>query len=153
MNRSRYITRALDSVDQAILLALAQNSRVTVRELAQKVGLSSPSATERMRRLEDIGVIAGYTIAVDNHALGHPIGVHFLFHPITGEVPRVVEMLSETPEIVEADRVTGERCLVAKAYLTDLRELEPLVDRFLPYAATTAALIQSSPVKRRLPNL
>lgn len=83
MNRSRYITRALDSVDQAILLALAQNSRVTVRELAQKVGLSSPSATERMRRLEDVGVIAGYTIAVDNHALGHPIGVHFLFHPIS----------------------------------------------------------------------
>lgn len=153
MNRSRYITRALDPVDQAILLALAENARVTVRELAQKVGLSSPSATERMRRLEDTGVIAGYTIAVDNNALGQPIGVHFSLHPIAGEVPRVVAMLAETPEVVEADRVTGERCLVAKAYVTDLRELERLIDRFLPYAATTAAVIQSSAVKRRLPNL
>lgn len=106
-----------------------------------------------MRRLEDIGVIAGYNIAVDNYALGHPIGVHFLFHPITGAVPRVVAMLAETPEVVEVDRVTGEHCLVAKAYVTDLRELERLIDRFLPYATTTAALIQSSPVKRRLPNL
>ena len=153
LNRSRYIIRALDPVDRAILLALAQNARVTVRELAQKIGLSSPSATERMRRLEDTGVIAGYTVAIDNHALGQPIGVHFRLHPITGEVPRIVAMLAETPEMIEADRVTGEHCLVAKAYVADLRDLERLIDRFLPYAATSAAVIQSSPVNRRLPKL
>ena len=153
MNRSQYIARALDPVDRAILLVLSQNARVRVRELAQKIGLSSPSAAERMRRLEDTGVISGYTIAVDNHALGQPIGVHFRLHPITGEMPRIVAMLTEAPEMVEADRVTGEHCLVAKAYVSDLRELERLIDRFLPYAATTAAVIQSSPVNRRLPKL
>ena len=153
MNRSRYAARAVDPVDRAILLALGQNARITIRELAQTIGLSSPSATERMRRLEDTGVIAGYTIAIDNHALGQPIGAHFRFHPMTGEVPRIVAMLAETPELVEADRVTGEHCFVAKAYIADLRELEALIDRFLPFAATTAAVIQSSPVNRRLPKL
>ena len=153
MNRSRYAARAVDPVDRAILLALGQNARITIRELAQKIGLSSPSATERMRRLEDTGAIAGYTIAVDNHALGLPIGVHFRFQPRTGEVPRIVAMLAETPELVEADRVTGEHCFVGKAYLADLRELEALIDRFVPFAATTAAVIQSSPIGRRLPKL
>ena len=153
MNRSRYVARAIDPVDRAILLALGQNARITIRELAHKIGLSSPSATERMRRLEDTGVISGYTIAVDNHALGQPIGVHIRLHPMTGEVPRIIAMLAETPELVEADRVTGEHCFVAKAYISDLRELEALIDRFLPFAATTAAVIQSSPVSRRLPKL
>lgn len=150
MNRSRYIARALDPVDRAICLALSQNARLTIREIARIIGLSSPSATERMRRLEDSGVIAGYTITVDNQVVGQPIGAHFRLRPIAGEIPRIVAMLTETPEMVEADRVTGDNCLVAKAYVTDLRELERLIDRFLPYAATTADVIQSTPIKRRL---
>src|SRR3546814_5773561 len=85
MNRSRYIARALDPVDRAICLALSQNARLTIRELARIIGLSSPSATERMRRLEDSGVISGYTITVDNQVVGQPVGVHFRFHPIAGD--------------------------------------------------------------------
>ena len=150
MNRSRYIARALDPVDRAICLALSQNARLTIREIARIIGLSSPSATERMRRLEDSGVIAGYTITVDNQLVGQPVGAHFRLRPIAGEIPRIVAMLAESPEMVEADRVTGDNCLVAKAYVTDLSELERLIDRFLPYAATTADVIQSTPIKRRL---
>ncbi|OWQ95441.1 AsnC family transcriptional regulator [Sphingopyxis bauzanensis] len=150
MNRSRYIARALDPIDRAICLALGKNARLTIRELAGIIGLSSPSATERMRRLEDSGVISGYTITVDNQVAGQPIGAYFRFQPNVGEVPRIVAMLAETPEMVEADRVTGDHCLVAKAYVKDMTELERLIDRFLPYAATTADVIQSTPVIRRL---
>src|SRR3546814_2839984 len=100
MNRSRYIARALDPVDRAICLALSQNARLTIRELARIIGLSSPSATERMRRLEDSGVISGYTITVDNQVVGQPVGVHFRFHPIAGEIPRSEEHTSELQSLM-----------------------------------------------------
>ena len=150
MNRSRYIARTIDPVDREILLTLGQNARITMRDLAQKIGLSSPSATERMRRLEDTSVIAGYTVTVDNHALGLPIAAYLRLRPMAREIPRIVAMLGEAPEFVEADRVTGEHCFVAKAYVADLRELEALIDRFLPFAETVATVVHSSAVSRRI---
>jgi Lrp/AsnC family transcriptional regulator, leucine-responsive regulatory protein len=65
VNRSRYVTRPLDSTDRAIIAALNENGRMTVRELATQIGLSSPSVTDRIHKLEDAGAIRGYTIAVD----------------------------------------------------------------------------------------
>lgn len=70
MNRSRYIQRVVDPTDRSILAALAANARITVRELAQSIGLSAPSVAERIHRLEDTGVIDGYTIIIDAQALG-----------------------------------------------------------------------------------
>jgi Lrp/AsnC family transcriptional regulator, leucine-responsive regulatory protein len=60
MNRSRYVTRHLDTTDRAIIAALTENGRMTVRELAEHIGLSSPSVTERIHKLEDAGAIRGY---------------------------------------------------------------------------------------------
>ena len=70
-----------------------------------------------------------------------------------GEVKRLTQMLKDTPEIVEADRVTGEDCFLAKVVVSDLRELESVIDRFLPFSSTDSAVIQSSTVARRLPKL
>ena len=62
-------------------------------------------------------------------------------------------MLVDTPEVVEADRVTGEDCFLAKVVVKDIQELEILIDRFLPFSSTDTAIIQSSMVARRLPKL
>ena len=70
-----------------------------------------------------------------------------------GEVKRVAQMLSETPEVVEADRVTGEDCFVAKVVARDAQELQTVIEPFLPFASTDAAIIQSSTAVRRLPKL
>ena len=153
MNRSRYSERAADPTDRSILMALAANARITVRELAQSIGLSAPSVTERIRRMEDTGVIEGYTIAIDARALGMGIEAHLRMRPMPGEMKRVAAMLAEGREIIEADRVTGDDCFFAKVIVSDLRELEALMDRFLPFAATSTAVIQSSPVKRRSPKI
>lgn len=153
MNRSRYLQRAADPTDLAILRALAANARTTARELARAVGLSAPSVTERMRRLEDRGIIKGYTIAFDTRALGKPIAAYLRIRPQLGEVGRVSEMLSATPQVVEADRVTGEECFVAKIVVADMTELEAVIDRFLPFGAASASVVQSSSVKNRVPKI
>lgn len=151
MNRSRYVTRPFDQTDRAIISALAANSRMTVRELAAKIGLSSPSTTERIHKLEDAGAIAAYTITSDPRAFGLSITAHVRMRAMPGEVKRLAQMLADAPEIVEADHVTGNDCFVAKVVVRDVDELETVVDRFVAVASTDTAIVQSSPVQRRLP--
>jgi len=62
-------------------------------------------------------------------------------------------MLLDTPEVVEADHVTGEDCFLAKVMVCDVQALESVVDRFVPFASTDTAIIQSTTVVRRLPRL
>lgn len=126
---------------------------MTVRELAAQIGLSSPSVTDRIHKLEDTGAIRGYTIAVDPKVFGLGIAAHVRMRAMPGQVQRLAQMLIDTPEIVEADHVTGEDCFLAKVLVSDVRELETVIDRFLPFSSTDTAIIQSSTVARRLPKL
>lgn len=126
---------------------------MTVRDLAAQIGLSSPSATDRIRKLKDAGAITDYTVQVDPKALGLNIAAYVRIRAMPGEVKRVAQMLSDTPEVVKADRVTGADCFLAKFLVWDVQELEAVVNRFVPFAATPTAIIQSSTVVRRLPKM
>lgn len=143
----------LDPVDRAILAALADDARVTMAELARTVGLSAPSVAERVRRLEEAGVITGYRAVVSPSALGLPIAAWLRIRPVPGELERVAGIVRDIPEIVECDRVTGEDCFLARAHLRSLADLERVIDRIIPYAMTNTSVIQSSPVPPRLPPL
>ncbi len=74
-------------------------------------------------------------------------------HARPGEVKRLAQMLIDTPEVVEADHVTGEDCFLAKVVACDVQALETVVDRFSPFASTDTAIVQFSTVVRRLPKL
>ncbi len=126
---------------------------MTVRELAAHIGLSSPSVTERIHKLEDAGAIRGYTVLVDPKVFGLDIAAHVRMRAMPGEVKRVAQMLIDAPEVVEADRVTGEDCFLARVVACNVLELESVIDRFQPYASADTAIILSSTVVRRLPKL
>ena len=153
MNRSRYVTRRLDTIDREIITALTEDGRMTIRDLADKIGMSSPSVTERIHKLEDAGAIRGYTIVVDPKVFGLGIAAHVRMRAMPGEVKRLAQMLIDTPEIVEADRVTGEDCFLAKVLVSDVQELETVIDRFLPFSSADTAIVQFSTVVLRLPKL
>src|SRR3546814_20775727 len=110
MNRSRYVTRPLDATDRAIITALTGNGRMTVRELAEQIGLSSPSVTERIHKQEDAGAIRGYTVLVESKVFGLGIAAHLRLPDMPGEVKRVAQLLLDPPEGVEAQCVKGEKC-------------------------------------------
>jgi Lrp/AsnC family transcriptional regulator, leucine-responsive regulatory protein len=141
----------LDAVDARILSALAADARLSVAELARSVSLSAPSAAERIRRLEEAGVIEGYAALLDPRALGLAIAAWLRVRPVPGELKTVAEILRSAPEIVECDRVTGEDCFVARAHVKSIEDLEGLIDRIIPHAMTTTSIIQSTLVKRRAP--
>jgi Lrp/AsnC family leucine-responsive transcriptional regulator len=130
---------------------LARDARISVAELARSVGLSGPSAAERVKRLEEAGVIEGYAASIDPRALGLSIAAWLRIRPMPGELKTVADILRTLPEIVECDRVTGEDCFVARAHLKSIEDLESLIDRIIPHAMTTTSIIQSTLVKRRPP--
>ncbi|WP_158816776.1 Lrp/AsnC family transcriptional regulator [Methylocapsa sp. S129] len=151
MKRLRYENGAIDAVDIRILDALVKDARVSVADLARLVGLSPPSVSERIRRLEESGVIEGYSATINPKALGLPIAAWLRIRPVPGQLQEVAELLRALPQIVECDRITGEDCFIARAHVASVEELEKLIDQVIPYAMTNTSIIQSSPVKRRLP--
>lgn len=151
MKRLRCENGPLDAVDAKILRALALDARTTMAELARTIGLSAPSVTERVRRLEEAGVIAGYGARINPAAIGLGLAAYLRIRPIPGELKQVAKLLDEIDAIVECDRVTGDDCFIAKAHVRSVAELEAVIDRIIPYAMTNTSIIQSSPVAQRLP--
>jgi Lrp/AsnC family leucine-responsive transcriptional regulator len=153
MKRLRSERREIDSLDADILFRLAADARMSTADLAREVGLSPPSVAERIKRLEESNVIRGYTAIVDPEALGLPLAVHIRIRPMPGQVGKLATLLNKLDAIVECDRITGDDCFVAKAHVGSVRELEALIDKIIPLGTTNTAIIQSSPVMRRLPPL
>ena len=151
VKRLRYETGGLDATDALILDALIMDARISIAEIARRVGLSAPSVSERIARLEEAGVIEGYTLAISPKALGLPIAAWLRIRPVPGQLQKLAEILQGLPEIVECDRVTGEDCFIARVHVRSIEDLERLIDQIIPYAMTNSSIIQSSPIKRRLP--
>jgi len=144
---------ALDAVDVGILAALGRDARITTTELARSAGMSAPSIAERVRRLEAAGIITGYSVEIEPAALGFTLTALIRIRPLAGQLQKVAGLIDGTEEVVECHRTTGDDCFVAKAHLRDVLHLERVIDRFTPYAQTNTSIVQSSPVKRRLPAL
>jgi Lrp/AsnC family leucine-responsive transcriptional regulator len=143
----------IDAVNKRILEELQREPRLTMSELGRRIGMSSPAVTERVRRLEETGVIRGYQLDLNPAALGLPVAVYIRIRPNPGQLPRVAELAQQIPEIIECHRVTGEDCFMVKAYIPAIDQLDRLLDSFLLYGATTTSIIQSSPVPLRPPPL
>jgi Lrp/AsnC family transcriptional regulator, leucine-responsive regulatory protein len=153
LKRLRYQNGSLDATDAALLKALAANARLPTAELARLVGLSPPSTAERVKRLEETGVINGYHAAIDPLALGLQLAVHIRIKPMLGQLAKLTQLLTELPEIVECHRITGDDCFIATAHVASVARMEMLIDKILPLGTTNTALIQSSPVPTRMPSL
>lgn len=151
MKRVRYLNGAIDEIDASLLTILSEDGRIALKDLAARVGLSAPSVAERLRRLEEAGIIEGYGAKLNARALGLSLAVYIRIRPMPGELTRVADLLADKPEVIECDRVTGDDCFVAKALVRSVDELEQLIDDILPYATTNTSVIQSSPVRRRMP--
>jgi Lrp/AsnC family transcriptional regulator, leucine-responsive regulatory protein len=143
----------LDDVNVRLLKELQQEPRLTMTELGRRVAMSAPAVTERVRRMEEAGIILGYRLDINPVPLGLPITIYVRVRPNPGQLPRVAELAQQLPEVVECHRITGEDCFILKAYIPAMDQLDRILDRFFLYGSTTTSIVQSSPVLLRTPPL
>ena len=142
-----------DAVDRALIDALTANARRSMRDLAKLVGMSAPSVADRVRRLEDLGLLRGYTVKLDLKVMGYPLQALVRVKPLPGQLHLVERMIQEMPECVECDKVTGEDCYILRLCLRSIEQLDPVLDALHDKAETNTSIVKSSPVPRRAPPL
>jgi Lrp/AsnC family leucine-responsive transcriptional regulator len=138
----------LDEINRDIIDLLQVEGRMSYRELGQRVGLTAPAVTERVRKLEEQGVIKGYRAVVDYEALGFPLLCVIRLNSPRG-AQGVDEIIKAIPEVIEANRVTGSESHVIRARLRSTAHLEELLDRLWAYGDSVTNIVTSSPVPRR----
>lgn len=143
----------IDDIDRQILACLAEDARLSLKVLSGKVGLSSPSTAERLKRLEEKGVIQGYGARINLAALGYSLQALVRVKPLPGMLHKVEKMIQALPECIECDKVTGEDCFVMRLVVRSIDQLDVVLDGLADYARSNTSIVKSSPVTRRLPPL
>ena len=142
---------ALDEIDRRILEILVVDARISLKQLADKIKLSSPSTSERLRRLEERGAIRAFTVDVDPRALGYELQAIVRIRPMPGKLAQVQKLLGEIREFSECDKVTGDDCFIGRLHLRSIEHLDQILDRIADKAETSTAIVKSQPIRRRLP--
>ncbi|WP_327237686.1 Lrp/AsnC family transcriptional regulator [Streptomyces sp. NBC_01317] len=142
-------TYSPDSTDWRILDVLQRDGRASFAELARAVSMSPSAVTERVRRLEEAGVIAGYTAVVDRERLGLPILAYVRLRYPNGNYKPFHDLLERTSEILEAHHVTGDDCFVLKVAARSMSHLEEITGRIGTLGSVTTSVVYSSPLPRR----
>jgi len=142
----------IDEIDKKILKELQQDARTSFAELGRRVGLTTPAVIERVRKLEDAGIIIGYRAEIDTSKVGLQITA-FIRMSITGvDYSHIIEVAQESVEVLECHRGTGEDSFIMKIAVASVEHLQEVIDRLTPYGITTTTIVLSSPVKRRILN-
>lgn len=139
----------MDITDIRILKILQQEARISMKELGQRVNLTSPAVSERIRRLEESGIIEGYAAIVNPKKL--KLHVEAIVH-VSMKVSaheRFKKLAHEEREIIECHHVTGEDCMTVKVVCEDTHRLEEILDKIQAIGDTKTAIILSSPLKRK----
>lgn len=138
----------LDRLDIAILEALQENARSPLAEVGRRIGLSQPATSERVKRLEERGIIAGYGARIDPVALGLGMTAIIRVRTIHEQIKPALRAFAEMPHVIEVHRMTGEECFLLKVLVPTPGQLETIVDtiaRFGP--VTTSLVLRSEPAK------
>jgi Lrp/AsnC family transcriptional regulator, leucine-responsive regulatory protein len=144
----RAFTATLDEKDVAILEALQDDGRIPLSELGRKVGLSQPAMSERVRRLEERGIITGYGARINPQALGLRMMAIIRLKATHDQIRACLKQFDALPHVVEVHRVTGDDCFVLKAIVPAPEDLAVIVDRIGQFGAvTTSVVLRSEPTK------
>jgi Lrp/AsnC family transcriptional regulator, leucine-responsive regulatory protein len=142
----------MDETSWQILTILQEDARIPFKELGRRVGLSSPAVAERVRRLEEAGIITRYRAELNLEKLGLPIAAFITIRSFGHRCDEIRSLLQSSPEIEACYRVTGSDHYLAKVVVTSVRHLEQLVDRFIPLATVATSIVLSVPVARQTIN-
>lgn len=141
--------KLLDPIGWRLLHELQVNGRLSYAELGRRVGLTTPAVVERVKRMEEAGIIVGYHADIDPMKVGMPISA-FIRMSVVGDVfSKITAVVKASPEVVECHRGTGADSFIMKVNVRSVEHLESLIDRLTPFGTTSTSIVLSSPVQRR----
>jgi len=142
-------TALMDLYGRKLLDELQRNARQSLAELSRRIGLSPTATAERLRQMEDIGIIRGYSVNVDRDALGLEV-MAFIRMSCSGQnYRRLLDFIQTLEEVRECHHLTGSDDFLLKVTTTNMADLEALIEALLPYGTPVTSLVLSSPVEHR----
>jgi Lrp/AsnC family leucine-responsive transcriptional regulator len=142
-------TTLLDVYGRKLLDELQNNARLSLAELGRRIGLSPTATAERLRQMEEIGILRGFTAEVDREALGLEV-MAFIRMSCGGQnYHRLLEYVQTLEEVRECHHLTGGDDFLLKVTTTNMANLEALIEALLPYGNPVTSLVLSTPVERR----
>ena|ERR1700692_125065 len=140
----------LDKKDRLIIEALQQDARQSLSALGKRIGLSQPAVSERVKKLEHLGVICGYSARIDLRAIGFRLQAIVRVRTTHQHIQRYVSLFESIPEVLDVVRVTGDDFVVRCAF-AEPEDLERVVDALAAHGSITTALVLSHPVSKTIP--
>ena len=137
-----------DACDDRILTELQRDARITMAELGRRVHLSQPAVTERVRKMELSGVIKGYRAEIDLTRLGY--GIRAIIRVARADYARVVKLIDQTPEVLNAYNVTGDDSWILEIAVIDVAHLDAVVTKFCLLTETSTCIVLNAPRENAL---
>lgn len=137
----------VDAINWKILEYLQQNARQSNTEIARKVGISSPAVAERIKKMEDIGLIEGYHAKVSHFETGHQLKAIITLRAFMGRLKPFLETVPTFDEVVNCYRITGNENIVMEVVLNNQKHLEQFIDKLIIYGETRTHIVLSNVVE------
>lgn len=142
--------KLLDDVGRRILLELQKDARISYAELGRRVGLTLPAVAERVRKLEEAGIISGYRTELNLEKVGFPITA-FIRVATPNEIlgGQLTATARSLPEVLECHRMTGGDSYLLKIAVSSVQHLEKLIRKITLFGQPTTSIVLSSPIPHR----
>ena len=139
----------LDEIGRNLLSALQENARLSYAELGRRVGLSPAATAERLRRLEEAGIITGYRVEIDREALGLPVLAIIRMTCDGAKYRPFLKVVKALDGVLECHHVAGGDAFIMKVAAASVEDLGKLVEKLLDFGVPTTSIVFSSPVEGR----
>lgn len=133
----------IDSLNNHILQCLQEDARQSNTAIAKKVGVSSPAVGERIRKMEDAGILQGYKAIVNPEAMGYQLKAIITIRAFMGKLKPFIENVKKWEEVVNCYRITGNENIVMEVVLRNQKHLEELIDRVITYGESKTQIVLS----------
>lgn len=142
--------KLLDRIARNILAALQENARTPLSRIGEKVGLSAPAVAERVKKLEDAGIIKGYHARIDPDSLGQSVSAFVHLTTDARNYPSVQVLAAKTPQINSCHHISGEASFILHLYVENLEKLESVVGKLSPLGQTQTFIVLSTLVDKSM---
>ena len=142
------ISKAIGELNAAILAELEADARISITEIGKRVGLSGPAVSERIKKMEDEGIIKGYTTQLDYDQVGLTVNA-FITLKSSLTHAGVVKKIEEIPDILECYSITGNNCLIMKVATSTTKRLETIIWQLQQFGETNTSIVLSEAFKKR----